>query len=283
MSWHIGISSGACTESPILDMLPALRQSGALALEIGTPPRHFDPLQEPQIVALGHSLREAGLAAVSIHAPFGGLLDLAEPNPHHRLAAIGAILTAASAIKRLGGDLVVVHPSDLVRHGHDVHARLRDCADSLRILGENCREAKVTLVVESPLPHLIGGHPDEFGWLLTQLDDATKVCLDTGHTALGRHWHRFLEVSGSRLIHVHATDNHGHRDDHLPPGDGTIDWAEIARSLRAADFSGWIMLELRCPTGDPVGYFRRAFEQATRLLGVSSAAGAGAAAPGVPL
>lgn len=281
MTWRIGISSGACTESPILDVLPALEQSGAGALEIGTPPRHFDPWQEPQIAALAQHLREAPIDAVSIHAPFGGLLDLAEPNPQHRHAAIGAILTAAGAIKRLGGSLVVVHPSDLVRHAHDARARLRDCAESLRILGDNCRHNGVTLVVESPLPHLIGGHPDEFAWLLTQVDDDTRVCLDTGHTALGRHWHQFLEVAGTRLIHVHANDNHGHHDDHLPPGDGVIDWSEIARSLRAVRFTGWIMLELRCPPADPAAYFRRAFEQASRLLADVSTAGAGAASSGV--
>ena len=267
MTWHIGVSSGACIESPILEILPALEESGALGIEIGTPPRHFDPMQEEQIAALGNRLRDIRLAAVSIHAPFGGLLDLAEPNSHHRHAAIGAVLTAAEAIKRLGGQLVIVHPSDLVRHAHDVHARLNDCAESLRILGENCRRVGVTLVVESPLPHLIGGHPDEFAWLLERADPLTRVCLDTGHAALGHHWHRLLEVAGGRLIHIHANDNHGHWDDHLPPGDGTIDWGEIARTLTAVNFGGWIMLELKCPTGDRVAYFRRAFDQASDLLG----------------
>jgi sugar phosphate isomerase/epimerase len=282
MTWRIGISSGACTEVPILDMLPALQGSGATAIEVGTPPRHFDPLQEHQIAALSQGLRDVLLEAVSIHAPFGGLLDLADPNPHHRHAAIGAILTAAGALKRLGGRLVIVHPSDLVRHAHDVPARLRDCAESLTILGDNCRATNVTLVVESPLPHLIGGHPDEFAWLLERVDDATRVCLDTGHAALGHHWHRFLEVAGSRLIHIHANDNHGHRDDHLPPGDGVLDWREIGQSLHAAKFAGWIMLELKCPPNDPAAYFRRAFEQASRLFGeISSSADIGTPGTGV--
>ena len=49
------------------------------------------------------------------------------------------------------------------------------------------------------------------------------VCLDTGHTTLGRHWRRFLTVAASRLTHVHANDHRGQSDDHLPPGDGRID------------------------------------------------------------
>ena len=267
MTWHIGISSGACTETPILDMLPALQQSGAGAIEIGTPPRHFDPWQQHQIAALAGRLHDVGFNAVSIHAPFGGLLDLAEPNPHHRHAAIGAVLTAADAIKRLGGHMVVVHPSDLVRHVHDVRARLDDCARSLKTLEANCDAAGVTLVIESPLPHLVGGDPDEFDWLLRQLGPKVGVCLDTGHTTLGHHWQRFVDVAGPRLIHVHANDTKGERDDHLPPGDGSINWSEIARSLSAAGFTGWIMLELACPQGDPAAYFRHAFEQTVRLFG----------------
>ena len=266
MSWRIGISTGACTECSILDVIPALRESRVTGVEIGTPPRHFDPWQDEQVAALGRSLASAGLEAVSIHAPFGGLLDLAQPNPHHRHAAIGAILTAASAIKQLGGRLVVVHPSDLERHAHDVQARLADAAHSLVLLADNCRQEDMTLVIESPLPHLIGGDPDEFAWILKQVNGSARVCLDTGHTALGGHWRKFLDVAGPRLAHVHANDNHGHRDDHLPPGEGVIDWREIVETLKAVDFDGWLMLELKSPPGDIAPYFRSAFERATQLL-----------------
>jgi sugar phosphate isomerase/epimerase len=268
MSWRLGISSGACTERPILDMLPAIEASGVRGIEVGTPPQHFNPMHPDQVEALGRALRDAHLEPVSIHAPFGGLLDLAEPNAHHRHAAIGAVLTAASAIRRLGGGLVVVHPSDLERHGHDAGARLADSARSLQVLSAQCRQEGVRLLVESPLPHLVGGHPDEFAWLLGQLDDTVGVCLDTGHTFLSGAWRRFVEVAGARLAHVHANDNHGTFDDHLPPGDGRINWHEIADTLRAARFEGWIMLELRCPGGEAAGDFRRAVARAGTLLPV---------------
>src|SRR5262245_47845868 len=101
MSWRIGISSGACTDCPILEIVPALVNSGAAGIEVGTPPRHFNPIEEGQVTALRRMLSDTTLEAVSIHAPFGGLLDLADPNPHHRHAAIGAALAAACAIKQL--------------------------------------------------------------------------------------------------------------------------------------------------------------------------------------
>jgi sugar phosphate isomerase/epimerase len=267
MTSRIGISSGACTERPILDILPCIHRSGATAVEVGTPPRHFDPWQRDQITAVRRAFDTLGLRAVSIHAPFGGLLDLADSNPAHRHAAVSAILTAAHALKQLGGDVVVVHPSDLPRPSHGVDRHLAACLVSLQELSASCRHEDLTLAVESPLPHLVGGHPDEFGWLLRRLDDSVKVCLDTGHLALGGYWHRFLDVAQGRLVHVHANDNHGTRDDHLPPGDGQIDWREIAGTLRDAQFDGWIMLELRCHQGDAAEYFRHALEQSVRLFG----------------
>jgi len=267
VSWRLGISSGACTERPILQVLPAIVASGAAGIEIGTPPRHFDPWSDEQVRVLAGALAATPLETVSIHAPFGGLLDLAEPNPHHRHAAVGAVLTAAGALKRLGGRLVIVHPSDLERHGHDVGARLTDCANSLTLLADALRADGLALVVESPLPHLIGGHPDEFAWLLGRLDASVGVCLDTGHTALGRHWPRFVDVAGRRLVHVHANDNRGRWDDHLPPGDGDIDWPAVAHSLRACGYDGWIMLELGCPPDDVGAYLARARARAATLFG----------------
>jgi sugar phosphate isomerase/epimerase len=266
MSWLVGVSTGACTLRPILDVLDALAPIGVTGVELGTPPRHFDPWQNGQVLAVKERLGSSTLRAISIHAPFGGLLDLSDPNAHHRHAAIGAIMAAARALKQLGGRIIVVHPTDVVRHGADVDGRLHACADSLHSLSEICRQEDMTLAIESPLPHLIGGHPDEFAWLLRHVDGSAGVCLDTGHTALGHHWRRFVDVAGSRLVHVHASDNHGQYDDHLPPGEGRLEWSAIAQSLRDAAFAGWIMLELRCPEGDLGTYFQHARAQALRLL-----------------
>ncbi|HKW01760.1 MAG TPA: sugar phosphate isomerase/epimerase family protein [Vicinamibacterales bacterium] len=267
MSWRLGISTGACTDRPIVDVLPAIHAAGARAVEVGTPPRHFDPWSDAQVRDLDQRLREVTLEAVSIHTPFGGSLELGDADPGRRRAAIDAALTAGRALKRLGGRLVVVHPTDLPRHEHDAHARLVEATRSLAALAEECAHADLTLVVESPLPHLIGGHPDEFAFLLDRLPDSVGVCLDTGHTFLGGHWRRFVDVAGARLMHVHANDNRGTWDDHLPPGDGLIDWGEIAHSLRTRNFSGWVMLELACPGAQPLDdHLRRAFERAQVLF-----------------
>jgi sugar phosphate isomerase/epimerase len=179
------------------------------------------------------------------------------------------VLTAAAALRDLGGSIVVVHTSDVQRNPADIDQRLRHCRESLEVLGAACDHMQMTLAVESPLPHLVGGHPDEFEWILTRLAPSVRVCLDTGHTTLGHHWRRFVAVAGGRLVHVHANDHFGRFDDHLAPGDGSIDWKDIGDALRAADFGGWIMLELGCPSGSLPAHFGHALDQAERLLGDS--------------
>ena len=57
--------------------------------------------------------------------------------------------------------------------------------------------------------------------------------IDTAMHKLSRH-----------LRMVHASDNRGHYDDHLPPGQGAIDWPRILGRLRDSGFRGSIMMEI---------------------------------------
>jgi sugar phosphate isomerase/epimerase len=240
---------------------PSAKEAGYRAVELGTPPKHFDPWQRRQVDEVREFLNGARITPISMHAPFGGLLDLAELNPRHRHAAIGGILQAVSVLRELGGALVVVHPSDIPRSPEDSGKRLDASATALATLAESCGRMNVRLAIESPLPHLVGGNPEEFRWILQRVDGSAGVCLDTSHTSLGGHWSEFLKVAGSRLIHVHACDNRGQHDDHLAPGEGVIDWSAIVESLRGAGYDGWIVLELACPEmGDRLARIREAAE-----------------------
>jgi len=49
---------------------------------------------------------------------------------------------------------------------------------------------------------------------------------------------------GSHTRMVHANDNHGDRDSHLPPGEGSINWSTVIHELRDCRFDGTIILEL---------------------------------------
>lgn len=271
MTWHLGVATGACVDLPVADMLSHLAAVDVHGVELGTAPRHFATGNAAQVEAVTHALAAQHKRAISMHAPFGSSLDLAHGDPERRRAGIDAVVGAAASLHHLGGRVLVVHPSDLSREGADLEARLNDCVVSLAQVQAACLHLDLVLAVETPLPHLIGGHPDEFAWILQRMPAGAGVCLDTGHIALGRSWRRFVEVAGHAVVHVHAHDNHGHADDHLPPGDGIIDWREVRDTLAALDVAaGWIMLELACPAGPMAPYVQQAVAQARARLPVGS-------------
>ncbi|MDD5597747.1 MAG: TIM barrel protein, partial [Victivallaceae bacterium] len=78
-----------------------------------------------------------------------------------------------------------------------------------------------------------------------------KVCLDVGHANTPQAGmetgalEAFAGEFAERIIHLHLHDNHGKIDEHLVPGEGTIDWRRVFRILGDAGipFSG--ALELR--------------------------------------
>jgi sugar phosphate isomerase/epimerase len=265
MKWKFAASTGCCINAPVIATLQGMRDAGVRAVELAIPPRHFDPWRHEQVVELSHRLREFRMAPVAIHAPFGGLLDLTDPNPRHRHAAIGAILAAASALRELGGTKVVVHISDAPRDTGEIDERLSHATVSLRVLARACAHMDALLLVETPLPHLIGGDPDELSAVLKPLDRTVGVCFDTSHATLGHHWDHLLEVVGHRLLHVHASDHHGTVDEHLAPGDGITDWPHIRETLAAVGFDGWIVLDLWCP-GGPLSEFMAGALRRTRAL-----------------
>ena len=59
------------------------------------------------------------------------------------------------------------------------------------------------------------------------------ACLDVGHAHMTVGIAEAIGTLGSRIGSVHIHDNHGLRDEHLWPGDGTIDWPVTMQSLKA--------------------------------------------------
>ncbi len=74
-------------------------------------------------------------------------------------------------------------------------------------------------------------------------------CMDTGHTndaapAGYLSVPNTIRMFGKRIKALHLHDNNGFSDQHLLPGQGTVDWAETFRALKEIGFDGYYNYEL---------------------------------------
>ena len=90
-------------------------------------------------------------------------------------------------------------------------------------------------------------------------DKRVGVCLDIGHANYShipvRQW---FEELGDRIVYLHLSDNMGTYDDHLPIGDGTVDWEEVDGLWRSLKRDTFITLETNGirATADSIGYLK---------------------------
>jgi sugar phosphate isomerase/epimerase len=58
------------------------------------------------------------------------------------------------------------------------------------------------------------------------------LCLDLGHAHITVGVAHAIAAMGNRIASVHVHDNHGLKDEHLWPGDGTIEWPATVEALK---------------------------------------------------
>lgn len=266
MKWELGLSTGIAYRHPIEEALEPIARAGFRMIEVSTAPRHLDIADHKRLETLRSRMAELGLRPHSLHAPFGHDVNFTSPDAAQRRNALECLTVAADALQILGGTHYVIHPGgEDQRWTWERDACLGHSVASLTQVWEACRERGLTLVVETPLPHLLGGQPEDFAWLLERLPlEGTGICLDTSHTFLGKCLFEVIERFGSRLVHIQASDNRAVSDDHLPPGEGFIDWHHVVSALERVGYSGAFMLEI-AGNGDTPAHVAKAWAAAERL------------------
>ena len=78
---------------------------------------------------------------------------------------------------------------------------------------------------------------------MTEGIEGIGMTFDFGHAHTIGKVNEFLPYVG-RADHIHIHDNHGISDEHLPLGDGTINWERVGSTI-AAHYKGRIVIEGR--------------------------------------
>ena len=247
-NWPIGLSTGCFYQSPLVECLETIRASGFSMVEVVFSPPHLDYRDANRVQEAAARLDALGMEAYSFHAPFADDIDISSLEPAGREHALAEILRAVETAASLGVHYFVIHPgpenSDIPSREERL-LRIENVCSILERVAARCGELGIQCVLENKLPHLMFGQSADLLWILTCLKgNRVGACLDTGHAHLAGELFPLVHKMAPylRLLHVH--DNKGHGDDHLPPGDGRIDWTALLKELAAVHFTGAFILEL---------------------------------------
>jgi len=205
----------------------------------------LDAADQVAFLDAGRILSREGLS-VTLHAPFADLNPGAlEPLVFD--ATLRRYRQALEVSNDLGARLVVFHPGyDRWKYGgndHLWHDQNLLFWPSLLPLAEkyDCRMALENIYEEIP---------DTLVRLLDEIDSPwLGHCFDVGHShVFGKvtitSWFKSL---GHKMIHAHLHDNHGKADEHLPVGEGTIDFSTLFRLFAALPNPLTLTLEAHDP------------------------------------
>jgi sugar phosphate isomerase/epimerase len=247
-NWPIGLSTGCFYRTPLVDCLETIRHSGFSMIEVVFSPPHLDYRDPKAAREAALHIEALGMEAYSFHAPFGPDIDISSPDLARREHALDEILRAVESAAVLGVHYFVIHPgpeNSEIPSREERLVRIENVCAVLDRVASRCTEVGIHCVLENKLPHLLFGQSADLLWILASLQgDRVGACLDTGHAFLAGDLQQLVLKMAPylRLLHVH--DNKGHGDDHLPPGDGRIDWPALLKELSAVHFHGAFILEL---------------------------------------
>src|SRR6266849_7281444 len=244
------------------ELLGLIAEAGFQGLEIFCTRSHFEYALKQEVSAMASALAAHNLQLVSLHAPTsrdmsamresGTPLSICEVERVRRVEAMDELkrvidvadgLPYVRLILHMGGSREMADP------------RKRDAAFStLEHLILHAHDAGVTICVENTTSEM--GDPS---YLRAFVDETRLTGLrfnfDIGHANLSElPEDQRLENNFSPLRDlvsaVHLHDNHGDKDEHLPPFDGTIDWPAAIKLLKTApDANVPLLLELKEKTG----------------------------------
>lgn len=246
--WPVGLSTGCFYQQSIFDCLERILHGGFSLIEVCSAPAHLDYHDLAGVRRVAERLEALGIGAYSFHAPFADHIDITALDPEQRAASVREVLVAAESASVLGSRYFVIHPGPEHQpnpSGEDRQHRLENVARSLDEIAGRCRQLGMTCVLENKLPHLLFGNTADMLWILGAMTVTdVGVCLDTGHANLGGELDTAAQKLSRHLRMIHASDNRHQFDDHLPPGQGAIDWPRVLGLLRDHGFRGSLMMEI---------------------------------------
>ncbi len=117
--------------------------------------------------------------------------------------------------------------------------------ESCKFTAEVAKQYKRTIIMEPRVGEVVCS-ADSMIRLINDVNmDNFKANFDTGHFSAQReNVPLALKKLEGKFANIHLSDNNPKDTNHLPVGDGTIDWNEFFRILKNMNYSGYLGLDL---------------------------------------
>jgi sugar phosphate isomerase/epimerase len=244
------------------EILAQIAAADFQGVEIFCTRSHFEYSMKPEIRAMAGALEQHHLQLVSLHAPTsrdtsamresGMPLSICEVERVRRIEAMDELKRVIDVADDLPYARLIVHMGGSREMADQ---RKRDAAFStLEHLILHGHHAGVTICVENTTSEM--GNP---AYLRAFVDETRLTGLrfnfDIGHAYLAElpeaeRIEKSFAPLRELVSSVHLHDNHGDKDEHLPPYEGTIDWPVTIKLLKTAPAADLpLILELKEKTG----------------------------------
>ncbi len=243
MKAKISFSSVDATSNPV-EWMYRLEDAGFQGWEIVG-----EGLQnvEGEFKARVKEIYETTNLVLSLHAPLSDI-SIASVNERIWEESIRQIKECIENTYEFIDDICVVHPGVFSPLSIQMPEKaIQKAIDGLTTLCEFAAERGLRIAVEN-LPSanmLMGRYPDELIQIVRGVNMYNHgICLDVAHANTTKTLDEFLNIKAKdvEIIHLHASDNFGADDLHLPLGKGNQDWKKVLNGIN--DYEGLMVLEL---------------------------------------
>jgi sugar phosphate isomerase/epimerase len=261
------------------EMLAQVAGAGFTAVEIFASRGHFDYTDKSEIGLIAQVLGDRRLQLASLHAPTSrdfsvnressAPLSITEVERVRRIDAMDELKRAIDVAETLPFLRLILHMGG---SRETADPRKRDAAfSSLEHLTLHAHHVGVTICLENTTSEM--GSPAYLASFLSETRlNALRFNFDVGHAHLadGPEADRVansFELLRNHIASAHIHDNHGEKDEHLAPHDGTIDWAAALKlfgSLPGAELP--LTLELKEKSGPDAPSFSQQLDTAANSL-----------------